>query len=477
MWPFNRLSLFWKIFIWFWFAMLLMVLTSIISWIIFRDSINVNRITPSMNGMLDKVAYIIESDRPTRRKQRLLQQILRTFGPPPVSKLRGKSKQLGQIYPFYLIDSAGVEHRYRPIPEAITVIQSRQAEKAYLVTQGDFIFAGPRQVNVEGKQQSLFLVQYIGRFKSRLIWHALNNISIWQLIGYLVVSVVICLSLAWSITKPIRSLRKVTNQVASGEKVSAVAAISSRHDEFYQLAVDLDEMAKKILATVNSQKQLLSDVSHELRSPLTRMQITLGLLEKDTEQLTQKYVARLQKECQTMDEMIGQLLKIAALERGQIYEEKQLVSIEDLINDVIADASFEASEHNITIKVDCSYTAEIALYYQLIYSAVENILRNAIRYSEPTGQILLEVARRADNIAIAIKDQGKGVAQSELSQLFEPFYRTESARTRTAGGAGLGLAIAQRAVAAHGGTITASANQPTGLIVTIELPYQKSQTS
>ncbi len=467
MWPFNRLSLFWKIFLWFWLAMLLMVSVTVITWLLYRDSINFHPADKNMKAVMSKLAYVLESDMSEHRKERTVKKLLRSFAPPIFKHDHDKHPKM----PFYfLLDEQGKDKQGYRIPEAAIALWKQQGDRIQVAAHKDFVYLGPHPLNVDGKSYQLIVPQYIGRFKARMVLHVMHSISPWQIISYLFVSAALCLALAWSLTRPIKSLQMASRRIASGESVSAKELLGSRRDEFYSLASDFDLMAGKILETVNTQKQLLSDVSHELRSPLTRMQIAIGLLDKDLGNGHLKTLQRLEHECARMDEMIGQLLSIAALERGQIYEQEQNIDLVAMLNELIRDADFEAAQKRIRLLSDFSSEVELTGYYALLRSSLENILRNAIRYAPEDSVVEVNLILHAKEVHVEISDQGPGVSDENLDKIFQPFFRTDEARSREQGGAGLGLAIAARAVAVHKGKIVAKPNQPKGLKVIISLP-------
>ncbi len=469
MWPFNRLSLFWKIFLWFWLAMFIMVSLSVVSWRLFSNSINFHPADPMMEKSLEKLGYILESNTGEPRKRRAIRNLLRKLAPPHT---RTEHPEIENFQPFYLLSENGKDKNGSSVPEAVLALwhHSLQQKSVMIAIQGDFIFLGTRQVELDGDIYQLVISQYIGKFKGRMLLHLLSSISVGLLLSYLVMSALLCFLLAWSLTRPIRSLQEVSRRIADGEKVSAVETLGNRRDEFYRLAKDVDDMAKKIMETVSTQKQLLSDVSHELRSPLTRMQIALGLLDKSLGDGRNKHILRIEDECERMDEMIGQLLSIAALERGQLYEEEQRLDLSQLVKDIVIDAEFEAEQKNIRVESEIDESLMIQGYYGLLRSSIENILRNAIRYSPENESIKVNLSKSDAGISLSIADHGPGVEPEFLEHIFQPFYRTDEARSREQGGAGLGLAITARSIAVHHGKVYAQANQPNGLNVVVELP-------
>lgn len=489
MWPFSRLSLFWRIFLWFWLAMALMVVATFFSWMLSRDGINFHKADRNIVAVVDKLAYVLESDMPKHRKKKVVKKLLNSFAPP---MFRDRHPSDNPFKPYYLIDEQLKDRNNELAPEAAIALMKHKHHKkkgkspVKIAIQGDLIFIGPKPVSIDGKTYQLFIAQHIGRFKGRMLLHILHSVSWWQFVVYFLLSGVLCFGLAWSLTRPIKVLQSASRKIANGEPTSAKQKMGQRRDEFYHLADDFDKMSSKILNTINSQKQLLSDVSHELRSPLTRIQITLGLLDKELGNGEGKHIERIEKECERMDEMIGQLLNIAALERGQVYEEEQTIQLNQLVNDILKDASFEATEKNIGFNVSNALEAKnvdmgnregllLTGYYHLLYSAIENIVRNAIRYSPEKGTIDISLTQQANEAIIIIADQGEGVDEADLDNIFKPFFRTDKARAREQGGAGLGLAISCRAIKAHDGRIVAEINQPNGLRVKIILPLMKKE--
>ncbi len=446
--------------------MIVMVIVSIFSWILLKDSVSFHPADNKMKAIIDKLAYVIESDAADFRKERIIRRLLRNFAPPP------HHIEESGFQSFYLVNENEELRSGKEPPEAIKALLINKNEVS-VATHGEFIYIGPQKVVLDGTSYSLFVSQFIGRFKGRLIYYFVNNISPWFFLIYLIVSSLLCFLLAWSISRPIKLLQAITHKVASGQSISAVELLGNRNDEFYHLASDFDVMSEKVMATISTQKQLLSDISHELRSPLARMQITLGLLEKKEGEKSSEYIQRLEKECSRIDEMLEQLLNIAALERGQVHESSVVIDIDSMLEDIIKDAAFEASEKEVNINSHLESAVRINGYFQLLYSAIENIIRNAIRYSENNSSIKIVSQLNVGTVLIQVEDNGPGVEPESLSKIFDPFYRTDSARTREKGGAGIGLAIAARAIQVHKGLITAENKEPHGLRVNVSIPISK----
>jgi two-component system OmpR family sensor kinase len=288
--------------------------------------------------------------------------------------------------------------------------------------------------------------------------------------------------LAWYMTRPIHRLRSGFEQLAKGDfGVRLQKEMGGRRDELADLARDFDRMASHIGHLVGSRDQLLYDVSHELRSPLARLHMAMGLL-RQTPSRTGEMLGRIESEANRLDDMVGELLTLFRVESG-VPQFENYFDIKGLVYAVIEDARFEAGASGIMIKTNIVSSEEqedISSAFkgnvQLLRRAFENVIRNAIRHSAGKDIEVNFVWHMAMQCyVITICDQGEGVPESKLSFIFEPFIRLQE---NTAGpGFGLGLAISQRAIVAHGGTIQAENLAQGGFMVTITLPCNSNATS
>ena len=284
----------------------------------------------------------------------------------------------------------------------------------------------------------------------------------------------VCLLLARYLTAPLERLRHATEGYAAGDLSQRVApSLGNRRDEIVDLAIAFDRMAERLSGLMLSQKQLLSDVSHELRSPLSRLQVALGLARQRAGAHPAPELDRIERETERLNELIGQLLSLARLESDTQPPAPEAVDLGELLQIIISDASLEARSRDCRLHLEKRVPAVVQGNAQLLHSALENVVRNAVRYTAEGTAVTLLLDRDAERpgwLSIRVSDHGPGVPEDMLAHLFEPFVRVSDARDRFSGGYGLGLAIAERAVRLHHGEISAR-NQPDGgLAITLRLP-------
>jgi len=283
----------------------------------------------------------------------------------------------------------------------------------------------------------------------------------------LLTALLLCWALARYMSKPIEKLRKATQRLAGGELSARVAGeVGKRGDEISALAKDFDVMAERIESLITSQKRLSRDISHELRSPLARMNVALEIAKQKSNAETAPNLERIETESNRLNEMISRLLTLSKLETGSQDFEKSELNLKKLVEQVAADADFEAAAKGRSVRIIRADECRMRGGETLVQSAIENVLRNAVRYTKENTTV--EVTLRAENgrAVVTVRDHGGGVPEDELANLFRPFYRVSEARDRGSGGIGLGLAIAEQAVRVHKGTIKAR-NTDGGLEVEI----------
>lgn len=317
----------------------------------------------------------------------------------------------------------------------------------------------------------------------RLLFHPILHLIALALTGAL-----FCYWLARYLTSPVAKLRAATREFANGNLNARVApTMGGRRDELASLAADFDEMAEKIQSLLTSQRRLLGDISHELRSPLARLNVALELARQRAGVDAASALERIQREAETLNEMIGQLLALTRLESGAEEIQTTSFNLAQLVREVVKDADFEARARSRSVRLTAPDSLVIEGMPNLLRPAIENVVRNAIHHTAKETEVeislMVDSQSRAtdgkpngDNVVIVVRDHGPGVPQEALAKIFRPFYRVDEARDREAGGVGLGLAIAERAVRLHGGTVVASNCEAGGLRVSLNLPLRTANS-
>jgi two-component system sensor histidine kinase CpxA len=300
------------------------------------------------------------------------------------------------------------------------------------------------------------------------------------------ISGLICLVLARHITSPLFELRRGAERIAGGNLTARVPGnLRNRRDEIGQLGRDFDRMAERLESLVDSHKRLLGDVSHELRSPLSRLVVALGLARRASAPVQPggvpgappikndempELLDRMALEARRLDHLIGQLLTLSRIESGSHAAAASSVDVTALVYEVVGDADFEARAQSRRVGVTAFEACTVSGSEELLRSAVENVVRNAVRHTREGTAVDVSIRRERDRAVIRVRDRGPGVPEAMLSEMFLPFRRVQTTHVTRNDGAGLGLAIAHRAVAASRGTIGAMNAADGGLIVDIETP-------
>ncbi len=274
-----------------------------------------------------------------------------------------------------------------------------------------------------------------------------------------------------SITRPVRALGAATRDLASGNLDARVAApVSARRDELGTLARDFDAMAARLRDLMKGRERLLRDVSHELRSPLARMRVAVGLARQPGSDAARELV-RLENEIERLDRLIGQVLHLSRLDAAARAELAEQVDLVEVLDGIARDAAFEAQGRGVSIDWQPPATApQVRGNGAWLASAVENVVRNAVRYTAEGSAVALQLLEDPAEVRIVVRDHGPGVPDSELARIFEPFHRVAESRARDSGGDGIGLAITARVLAAHRGAARAANAAGGGLEVTLSLP-------
>ncbi len=281
----------------------------------------------------------------------------------------------------------------------------------------------------------------------------------------LLASLLSAAGIAWLVVQPVSRLRQGLAAAAGGDLSARIApAMGPRRDELAELGTAFDDMSERLQTLIQSQRRLLHDVSHELRSPLARLQAAVGLARQQPARIAET-LERIQREGEKMDILIGELLTLARLEAGETTQ-RECFDLGELVAELVEDARFERQTHPLNITLEHSPQLLIDADPVQIQRALDNVLRNALRYAPPDSSLTVRCRQVGqDSARVVIEDEGPGAPPELLGQLFEPFVRAGDN-----GGFGLGLTIARRAIAAAGGEISAENRAEGGFRVRITLP-------
>jgi len=279
-------------------------------------------------------------------------------------------------------------------------------------------------------------------------------------------------------TRPVINLREAARELALGRlsaRVKESRKPSVLHaDEFDALMHDFNHMAERLESLVNAQKLLLRDVSHELRSPLARASVALELARDDADSTMTTHLDRIQRETERLNQLIGQLLALSSLEANEDEVGFERVSLNELLTEIVSDANYEAHQRNCAVMFDPGGELEIVGRRELVYRAVENVVRNAIRFTEEGSAVEIQTASVQDGArrmaSIQVSDHGPGIPEQEIESIFRPFYKVDQARSPQKGGFGVGLAIAERSVKLHKGDVKAFNRATGGLTIEMRFP-------
>lgn len=460
-------SLFLKIFLWFW-------LVQVIISVVFFAVGNVLRTQPGTDQWHSTLGYAL---------QRNADSALTAYRKGGVSALNGVLKRAGRQarVSAYFFDARGNSLGSRtPPPEVVEMAKKAVAGNSSSALESGRLTA--KSVTASDGNIFVMVWQMSRRTHGPFDFFVIRNTrDAARLLALLLISGIVCYGLAKYLTAPAIKLRRATRQLADGDLSARVAAkMGRRRDELADLGRDFDQMAERIESLMLSERRLLGDISHELRSPLARMNVALDLMEENVSEDDGEYLQRIRREVERLNEMIGQLLALSRLESGSVRVQDTAIDLPDLLKGIVADADFEARSQDRHVRLVHAGDCQTSGAPELLRSAIENVVRNAVRYTAKETTVEIELKQlpsqnaSARQCRITVRDFGPGVPPESLPQLFHPFYRVNDARDRQSGGAGLGLAISERAIRFHGGHITASNAPQGGLIVEIFLPILES---
>lgn len=453
-------SLYWRIFLTFWLALALIL---------------VGTVTVAVNAAAQHRA-----ESPWVQRGQLYAQAARAFEGGGPAALRTWLEALGPSEPFsrtFVVEPSGKEMLGRPLPKFLRASGDGGDANGAGGANAPIAPVGGALVLVGANGDTYHVVVGPVRQSPRLFGELEQpGVPAATLSLALIVSAVVCFLLARYIVAPIDRLRHATRRMAGGDlNVRVSPSMGGRNDDLGLLATDLDTMAERVRILLETKQQLLRNVSHELRSPLARLQLALSLARRQ-DNPAERHLARIACEADRLEHLIARTLKLARLERPTGTLERMEIDIGDLLKNIADDVAIEADAQGCVVSVQVEPGLEVSGDPELLRSSFENVIRNAVRYSPPGSQVGI-TARRMTNpgrsdecVEVIIYDQGPGVPEKDLTLIFEPFYRVDAARDRAGGGEGLGLAIAARAVTLHNGMIEARNLQAGGLVVSVTLP-------
>src|SRR3984885_7290954 len=355
----------------------------------------------------------------------------------------------------YLFDDEGKEILSQPSPPEVDAIaqSALQTNETGFVTSHGTRFAATRTTGSTGTHYVLVIGTPIESVAEVLI--APIQTQFIRAAAVFFIAGLVCFWLTRYITAPILHLRAATHRLATGHLSTRVGeAAGNRHDELAELSRDFDHMAEQIESLISSQRRLLADISHELRSPLARLTVALGL-------------ARLHANSESAS-------ALDRIEVGSESVEGELVALDQVVLDVAADADFEAQGRSRRVRVTQVDGCTVLGNRQLLRGAIENVIRNAVNYTDEGTEVQITLKKSHANgngiAVISVRDHGRGVPEESLRDIFLPFYRVGDARDRFSGGSGLGLSFTERAVRLQGGKVKAENCPDGGLLVELRLP-------
>jgi two-component system sensor histidine kinase CpxA len=282
-------------------------------------------------------------------------------------------------------------------------------------------------------------------------------------------------------TRPLVRLRQAARELAQGNLKTRIQtpirrSRTFREDEFKALVHDFNHMAGRLESLVDAQQLLLRDVSHELRSPLARLSVALELAREDAAPEMSAHLNRIEREAEKLNQLIGQLLTLSSMEAIEKTDNFRPISLRELVSEMIPDAAYEARQRQSSVSFSADQECVIAGNRELLYRAIENVVRNAVRYTENGSMVEIRLTSTGANgqkrAVLEVNDQGPGIPETEIREIFRPFYRVDRARSTETGGFGVGLAIAERAVKLHGGELHAENRPGGGATIRITFPTQ-----
>lgn len=452
-------SLYWKIFLSFWLATILIILTT--AWVT-SEIANTSSIPAHEKIVMDSYANAAIATLESGHRDALKNWLFQTGNTKKMKLylLSIKGDIVGHDQPPEEVLNISKNFTTNVLDDGILKFGSVIVSHEILSTSGNAY----RMVAISEKPLAHFVV---------IPWAGLTL----RLLIAVIISGLICYLLSRYLTYPLNSLGHAAQLIARGKLSTRVGYLRGHeHDEIAKLTHEFDRMAEEIETLVHAKERLVSDISHELRSPLARLRVAIELARKKASSHIYPELERMETECERLNTLIGEMLEFARLHHISELSGFSEVNLVDLLQDILYDAQFEFSKTGKRIVIDKLQPAVILADKKLLHRAIENVLRNALHYAKDPGEVIVSTRKNIhkNQYDILIKDDGPGVPYTELENIFNPFYRVDVSREKKTGGTGLGLSIAKEALALHKGHITAENIEPSGLCVTISLILSNS---
>ncbi|WP_028886570.1 sensor histidine kinase [Teredinibacter turnerae] len=430
---FGFSKIFWKIFLTFWLVNLAVIFAASFTIVSNMEATRITNLHEQMaRRFAEQIIDRVESGEPMPR--------FRRFGGPGPKRGEEPSPRLNITRAD--TNTPVFQHRFR--------FQAEERTLQFQVTS-----ASGTLYNVETQlpRKPLFMKDMLKRLQST------------QFVLILIASTLASALLSWSIARPLKNLGARSREVAGGNlDARPDKKLLQRGDEIGELARDLDHMIHQVAASINGQRQLLHDVSHELRAPLARLQAAAALVEKKPE--SPQYIAKIHHECDRMNALIQQILDYARFH--ELPEDRETALLDGLVDDVCSDIRFRYPEHQIEIRSATTRPIHYTGFLNSLQKALTNFLDNACKYSPPNSLVQIQLSELEHTTTIEICDSGCGIAPEHLARVTEPFFQTAAENSQK--GFGLGLSIARRAIEKNGGKLDFSNRAEGGLCVTVTLP-------
>jgi two-component system, OmpR family, sensor histidine kinase CpxA len=446
-------SIFLKIFLWFWLTMVLIALAFVFVWSLENDT------TPSRQSLTADAVGLYGSSAAQAYE---------------LNGAAAAEQSLKHLQQNFGIRAALLSENMQNLASTLDNADQRLASVAKLSGQtqfemrGNFAEVATVAQGPSGKKY-VFIAELPRRTSGLFRGSASQQLLRWAIA--ILISGIVCYTLTLYLIRPVLRIRSAASSIAGGDfSARAAPNLAQRRDEMGDLVRDFNQMAERIERLVETQQQLLRDISHELRSPLARLTVALEIARKWAGTEATDALNRIETESERLNEMIGRLLTLARINSLVDPPQHSAISLRALLDQIAQDANFEASAKNCHVEVIGAKDCEIEGSHELLHSAIENVLRNAVRHTPPGSTVRVHLDCDGRRSRISISDEGSGVPAAELEKIFRPFYRLSDAREHRSGGTGIGLAITQQVARLHGGNVRAHNVDPHGLVVEFDLP-------